>query len=177
MNNSVLFEAMISFIKETNENIDTLDWNCISSYRYLSEDFITKFKDNVNWSIICTFQKLTEDFIRTHSDKIDFKALSNTHSQTMTLDFIHEYKNLLNMKVISKNKKIHKNKYLSRVFKECGVSFDVYSSKDEFEIFLIHKFSRPTPVTETQDTEFYDSKYKCCFCKNLKNLKYSFRKF
>ena len=35
------------------------NWNQISKYEYLSEEFIECYKDKVNWDYISTYQKLS----------------------------------------------------------------------------------------------------------------------
>jgi len=40
---------------------DYLDWECISYYQTLSEDFIEKHKDRVDWLGISQHQTLSED--------------------------------------------------------------------------------------------------------------------
>lgn len=47
-----------------------INWSLISSYRYLSEDFISYFSDKVNWKDISQYQKLSENFAKKFSEKI-----------------------------------------------------------------------------------------------------------
>ena len=47
------------------------DWEKISKYQKLPEDFIRKFKDRFDWRYISIYQKLSEDFIREFQDKVD----------------------------------------------------------------------------------------------------------
>jgi hypothetical protein len=46
------------------------NWNLISQYRKLSEDFIQEFKDTVTWQKIINYQGLSEDFLEEFKDKI-----------------------------------------------------------------------------------------------------------
>jgi hypothetical protein len=40
-----------------------VDWDLISEYQELSENFIREFKDKLNWEKIKLYQILSEDFI------------------------------------------------------------------------------------------------------------------
>jgi hypothetical protein len=65
-------------IKEIEENIiffDDWDWVKISTYQYLTDNFIEKYSDKVDWDQISYFQYLSETFIRKHINKINFKCL------------------------------------------------------------------------------------------------------
>ena len=46
------------------------DWNLISSYHYLTEDFIIKYQNKVNWNWIARRQKLSLSFIKKHLDML-----------------------------------------------------------------------------------------------------------
>lgn len=154
------FEQLIFYMKNNfHGDFDKLDWNSISSFRFLSEEFIEAFHENVNWSIICTFQRLSEDFIRKFSDKVDYKVLGNTHSD-FTLDFIFENKSKLNMKTI-KQKKIIKNCIISYLYKQVDSgnnSGDSCSSDDDKALKIknyIKKSLQNNNKKYTQDAEFY----------------------
>jgi hypothetical protein len=43
---------------------DKVDWENISEYQVLSEQFIRTFYDKVDWYNISEYQKLSEEFIR-----------------------------------------------------------------------------------------------------------------
>ena len=49
---------------------DNLEWDYISSYLKLSEDFIREYQHKVDWVLISIFQDLSEDFIRENQDKV-----------------------------------------------------------------------------------------------------------
>ena len=57
------------FFKENMDNFE-VDWDCISEYQKLSEEFIEKHGDKVNWGRISGNQKLSEKFIEKYYDKI-----------------------------------------------------------------------------------------------------------
>ena len=48
-----------------------LDWNCISRYKYLSEQFIEEFSNYVNWIIIFENQRLSEIFKIKYISKVN----------------------------------------------------------------------------------------------------------
>ena len=55
---------------------DKVDWNWISAFQKLSEDFIREFQDKVKWDYISTYQKLSEGFIREFQDRVDWGWIS-----------------------------------------------------------------------------------------------------
>ena len=65
-------------------------WEVISAYQNLSEDFIREFQDKVNWSYISKYQKLSETFIREFQDKVSWGNIS--WYQKLSEDFIREFK-------------------------------------------------------------------------------------
>jgi hypothetical protein len=79
-----------------------LDWKSLSSYRFLSEDFMDRYACYLDWQSICTHQKLSEDFIRFHQDKVNFKSLSITHLGGLSLDFIYEFADRFPKNIVKK---------------------------------------------------------------------------
>ena len=59
-----------------NNSLTNMDWNCISVYQDLSEDFIREFRDKLYWRHMSYYQKLSEDFIWEMIDKININYLS-----------------------------------------------------------------------------------------------------
>lgn len=168
MSFNITFETSINVIKNYYPNdFKTLDWNAISSFKSLSENFIHEFSDNVNWSIICTFQKLSENFINNHSDKINYKILKTTHMSYLTFDFIFENKIKLNMENIKQNKKFYKKRNIISYFykqnrNEFHTVYYKYNFADDTNIFLVNKLLTKKikqSVIKTQDNEFYNQKY------------------
>ena len=43
-----------------------MDWDSISEYQKLSEEFIERHYDKVNWKSIAEYQDLSEDFRKKH---------------------------------------------------------------------------------------------------------------
>jgi len=82
-----------------------LDWATISCFRYLSEQFMEKYYFRLKWSSICTHQKLSERFIRKFSKFVNFKVISNSQINNLSIDFIYEHRLELDMNVIKNNKK------------------------------------------------------------------------
>jgi hypothetical protein len=78
---------------------DKVDWDWISAYQTLSEDFIREFKDKVYWYNISYYQKLSENFIREFQDKVDWENISKY--QKLSEDFIIEFKNKVDWYSIS----------------------------------------------------------------------------
>ena len=46
-----------------------INWDWISQYQKLSEQFIEKFQDRVSWDYISAYQELSEEFIEKYGDK------------------------------------------------------------------------------------------------------------
>jgi len=87
----------IEYFLENWESIDKKDidfskeeWEEISAYNYLSEEFIKEFKDEVIWFYISCSQKLSEDFIREFKDKVNWIYISSY--QKLSEAFIGEFK-------------------------------------------------------------------------------------
>jgi hypothetical protein len=49
---------------------DYVNWNHISSYQVLCEEFIIEFKDDVNWIYISVYQNISEELIYKFRDRI-----------------------------------------------------------------------------------------------------------
>ena len=86
---------------------DKVDWEGISEYQKLSEDFIREFKDNVYWNLISEYQKLSEDFIREFKDKVDWYRISK--HQKLSEDFIREFQDQVDWFRISQCQKMSEN--------------------------------------------------------------------
>ena len=73
---------------------DKVDWENISLFQKLSEDFIRKFSDKVHWRNISRCQELSEDFIREFGDKVDWDNIFMY--QNLSDDFIREFYDKIN---------------------------------------------------------------------------------
>lgn len=87
-------------------NSHNIDWNYISYYMKLSEDFIRAFSDKVKWYAISIRQTLSEDFIREFGDDVYWQYISCY--QILSEGFIREFK--------------HKGAFYSVIKKNCGNS-------------------------------------------------------
>ena len=76
-----------------------VDWDYISRYQPLSEDFIREFQDKVNWISISCYQHLSENFIKEFKEKVDWYCVS--YNQHLSEDFIKEFKEKVNWNCIS----------------------------------------------------------------------------
>ena len=65
------------------------DWEHISQYQNLSEDFIREFQDEVDWTYIPYYQKLSENFIREFKNKVYWINISRY--QNLSEYFIYEF--------------------------------------------------------------------------------------
>lgn len=83
----------INFLnKELNTNyksLDKVDWDYISEYQKLSEEFIREFKDKLNWDKISAYQILSEDFIMEFQDKVNWENI--LFFQKLSKDFKREF--------------------------------------------------------------------------------------
>ena len=107
-------------IKELNLNCtikefqDKVDWNRISRYQNLSEEFIREFKNRVDWNNISIYQKLSEPFIKEFQDKVSWNRISMY--QNLSEPFIREFQDKVDIKtyndahkkknIIQKRKKV-----------------------------------------------------------------------
>jgi hypothetical protein len=73
---------------------DKLNWYNISMYQKLSESFITEFKDLVHWTNISIYQNLSESFIRKYKDLVSWTHISQY--QKLSEEFISEHKKIIN---------------------------------------------------------------------------------
>ena len=85
MKNLVLIESILCYLKDRKYLLITqvcpwilnsTDWECISKYQKLSEEFITKFQEHVDWYWISAYQTLSEEFITKFQDKVDWYLIS-----------------------------------------------------------------------------------------------------
>src|SRR5574344_458613 len=61
---------------EENMNNFEVDWDYISKFQTLSEEFINKYIDKVIWDYISIYQTLSESFIEKHYDNVDWDNIS-----------------------------------------------------------------------------------------------------
>ena len=86
-----IIEEIKDIEKFFDENIDNfeVEWDNISQYQTLSEEFIEKHYDKVEWCNISEYQKLSEEFIKKHIDKVNWFYISRY--QKLSESFIEKY--------------------------------------------------------------------------------------
>src|SRR3712207_7465640 len=67
-------------------NPELNDWNKISKYQYLTEEFIEKHQNELNWRCISRYQKLSGEFIEKYKNKIDWEQISAKQELSEELD-------------------------------------------------------------------------------------------
>ena len=77
-----------------------MNWDQISRYKYLCENFIDKYTNKVDWFRISIYQKLSEDFINEHADKINWYYISKY--QKLSEDFIEKHTDKVDWDFISR---------------------------------------------------------------------------
>ena len=101
-----ILEEIIDIEKFFDENINNfeVDWDYISEYQTLSEEFIEKHVDKVVWDYISIYQKLSEEFIEKHVDKVVWYYISRC--QKLSEEFIEKYSNKVYWHDISEYQKL-----------------------------------------------------------------------
>ena len=72
-------ELISYFEKEYDKKINQFnnyEWYKISKFKYLTEEFIEKYKNKVNWVWISEHQKLSGEFIHKFKNRIVFQLIS-----------------------------------------------------------------------------------------------------
>ena len=141
-----ILEEITDIEKFFDENVDNfeVDWDDISYYQKLSEEFIEKYVDKIEWWYISRYQKLSESFIEKHIDKVDWVCISISQKlsevfiekhidkinwryisqcQTLSESFIEKHDDKVNWWYISKYQKLSESfieKYIDKVY-WCGI--------------------------------------------------------
>jgi hypothetical protein len=125
------------FFDENIKNFE-VDWDCISQFQKLSEEFIKKYNNKVYWIYISIYQKLSESFIERNIDNVIWRYISEY--QKLSESFIEKYSDKVNWDRISEYQTLseeliekHINKvdwwYISK-FQKLSESFiEKYSDK------------------------------------------------
>ena len=69
------------------------DWEYISHYLKLPEEFMRRYKDDVRWGWISHDQKLSENFMREFADKLEWTHICT--DQVLSEKFIEEMKDYI----------------------------------------------------------------------------------
>ena len=77
------------------------DWDLISRYITLSEEFMDLYEDKINWNMVSKFQRLSEDFIRKYQDRLNWTYISTY--QKLSEKFIIEFRYKVNWRFVYMN--------------------------------------------------------------------------
>jgi hypothetical protein len=104
------FENIINYIQDNDiDEYNRLDLKAVSSFKLLSEDFISRHFEKLDLNMIFTHQKLSNSFISLINDYngLPFNCLLISHIRQLTLEFLFQL-----------DKKVLKNpKYLPQIQK------------------------------------------------------------
>ena len=154
-----------NFIREFKDNVI---WYWVSQHQHLSEDFIREFKDRVHWACISAYQHLSEDFIREFQYKVDWDCISSY--QHLSEDFIREFKDKVYWQYISSNQHLSedfirefKNKvYWSLISRSQHLSEDFIDEfKDRLDMDLIADSWHYKSVEEKKKAVIDTGLYEC----------------
>ena len=105
MENKNITQRVNEYLGTNYEGLITKNqWQDISQYQKLSEDFIREYQDKVDWDCISKYQKLSESFIREFQDKMNWTCISN--HQKLSESFIREFQYKVIWVLISAKQKL-----------------------------------------------------------------------
>lgn len=135
------------------------DWDDISKYQKLSEDFIREFHNKVNWNMISKYQKLSEDFIKEFENKVDWDNISMFQklSEYLIREFHNKVKNYSILNVVHNCGKFNRQIYIKRNdVKHIHIGCSIYT-KDEAIKAIKNKY------LDEEECQLYIDKVKECF--------------
>lgn len=93
--NTVANFLMSGDSKEVKEFAEQLNWGKFTydTCKFMSIDFIRKYKDYIDWGCLCHNRELSEDFIREFADYVSWYFISL--SQNISDEFRAEFKEYL----------------------------------------------------------------------------------
>ncbi len=94
-------------LPEDTRAFDRTNWNTVSLYKYLSEDFIREFLDEMNWHSVSRIQKLSEKFIIEFQNCVNWGNISCC--QVLSEKFIRNFKKRVIWDEISLYQKFSRN--------------------------------------------------------------------
>ena len=116
-------------IKEEDISFSKEEWEKISSYEYLLEDFIEKHENKVDWYYISYYQFLSEEFIDKYEDKVNWYLISECQSPSE--EFIYKHKNnISHSNCLNKYYRLRYEKY-----KHSYTSFSIHTNNN-YGIFI-----------------------------------------
>ena len=137
------------FIREFKDNVI---WYWVSQHQHLSEDFIREFKDRVHWGCISDYQNPSEDFIREFKDRVDWACISAY--QHLSGDFIREFADQVYWDLISQHQ--HLSEGFIREFKD-RVDWDWISRYQRLSKEFIKEFKDIIYIRWIADSWHYKS--------------------
>jgi hypothetical protein len=108
-------EDTLKVLANTEDLFYEEEWETISKFQDLSEDFMRLFQDHLDWELISEKQYLSEDFIR-EVESVDLYSVSE--NQYLSEEFILEFHDHVNLSDI-----LSSQYDLSEKFLEAGVNF------------------------------------------------------
>lgn len=153
------FENIINYIQDNNKDeYNKLDLKAISSFKLLSEDFVSRHFERLDKKILFTHQKFTNKFINliNEYDGIPFNAMFISHIRQMNLQFIFnldksflkDYQSQIQHKITNGTLELIENKQKYFFRNKTGINDDT--------TLLIHQKNTNT-VTFSLDTFFLDA--------------------
>ena len=88
----------------SNNELSKDDWDIISCYQKLTEDFIEKYIDNMYWDGISMLQKISEEFIEKYIDKVNWIGIQ--WEQKLSESFIERFKDKISWYVIIRSQNL-----------------------------------------------------------------------
>ena len=101
-----------------------VNWDDISRYKHLSEDFMCRFRNHLNWELLSRFQKLSVNFIHRYSRHICFKTFFQ-FNRFITKEIIIKFLKRGNFTFLQQNEHFDK-----KLFKKIIVKYDFDSFTD-----------------------------------------------
>jgi hypothetical protein len=114
-------------MRNNSQEID--DWNNISFYQKLSENFIKEFRLKVDWGNISFHQNLSEDLIKDFADTVDWNEISRY--QKLSEEFISAFKNKRNLFTVLCYQELSQD-FIQELEKDLD---DLISIEDQQQIF------------------------------------------
>ena len=84
-------EILKDYNKNNIEELTEYNWDCISSFYILSEEFIEKYRYYVNWYYLFISQELSKKFKKKWSDVINSSFCYRTHFSEKFIERIEKY--------------------------------------------------------------------------------------
>lgn len=162
-----IFEPLSEEFMRYFSNRLVLDWNKLSAHQKLSEDFIEEYFHKVNTNYVSCYQKLSEQFIRKYYYKLYLEYI--VIYQNLSEKFVRDFENKLDLKKV-----VLYQKFSEDFFKEFDLTKPknnwLYSEKQEKIDYI-----KQNTKYEVIDNEYIIA-YKSCRSNNYStfNLHYKY---